>query len=141
MAQAKIFGNLRYNEQEHGWALEVGLFLGNWIISYGDSRSVNPTLGLKYRNHALMCRSVMLQRLEAYRINVEIFTYNDYFNISARATIDIIVEKIRITHSPEHCAFALIGLAGCFFEWLNYLSDQNDILEIERRLKTAIGKL
>ena len=141
MVQAQTFGGLIYDEGEHGWALEVGLLLGGWITSYGASRSIDGTLVPKYREHALMCKSAMTQRLQAHRINVEIPGYDDFSDSATRTTVETIVERIKITCSPEHYAFALIGEAGSFFEWHKYLSDPNDVLETERRSRSAIEKL
>ena len=141
MAQAQTFGRLIYDEGEYGWALEVGLFLGGWITSYGSSRSIDETIVPRYREYAMMCKSAMTRRLQTHRINIEIPDYDDFSNTATPATEETVVEKIEITYSPAHCAFALIGEAGSFFEWHDHLRDQNDILEMERRSKFAIGKL
>ena len=141
MAQAQIFGGLTYDEGNHGWALEVGLFLGGWIVSYGSSRSVDDTLVPTYRDHALMCKLAMTRRLQAHRINVEIPDYDNFSDTAAHATEETIVDEIETIYSPAHCAFALIGEAGSFFEWHDHLSDSNDIGVMKRRSNFVIGKL
>lgn len=141
MVQAQTFGSLIYDEGEHGWALEVGLFLGGWITSYGSSRSIDRTLIPRYRDYALMCKSAMTTRLQAHLINIDIPDYDESSDTATPTTVETIVERIKVTCSPVHCAFALIGEAGSFFEWHAHLNDHNDVLEMERRSIFAIDRL
>lgn len=140
MVQAKAFGDLRFEDEEHGWALEVGLFLGSWVLCHGPQLS-DSQLQSNFRRHASMCKSGMIHRLQTHRINIEIPDYDSAPETSLVSIDHAILESVRTTWSPVHCAFVLVGKAASFFEWVDYLSDPRDIQEIHRCSKVAIGQL
>jgi len=141
MVQAKAFGNLRFDNEEHGWALEVGLFLGSWSVCYEGHKLSDPQLQSNHRQHASMCKSAITHRLQTHRINVAIPDYDTALEASLVSIDHAILESLRTTWTSVHCAFVLVGKAASFFEWCDSLSDPRDIQEIQRRSKVAIGQL
>jgi hypothetical protein len=114
MAQAQVFGTLIFNEDDHGWALDLGSELATWTFLTLMSRYGSTENGLQ-RTQQLQqtIDQVLIARGISYTIPYQQLATcafadvpNEISNVS-----NMVTNSIRVVRSPAHSAFTLIGNA------------------------------
>lgn len=115
MAQAQVFGTLIFNEDDHGWALDLGSELASWTFLTLMSRynSNEKELQKTQQLEQAIDRDLVARGI-SYTIPYQHLATcslgdlpNEISDVCNRVT-----DNIRVVKSPAHFAFTLIGSAA-----------------------------
>jgi CHAT domain len=129
MVQAGFLGGLRYEESEHGWAIDLGSLLAELHVSNYKSGSLYDSMteydeqDLHVQNWKQVAATFKIQEILArHNINFAVPTAGK-FNINF--IIEDLVRLLRQQATTAHCAFLSIGYGGSMIMWGRSESNQD----------------
>jgi hypothetical protein len=131
--QAGLLGDLRYNNDEHAVALDIGYFLGLWLSAqmWTLDHQAQQILGAISVAADKVNRSFSARRIE-YSLTSQ--KQDPYGQQMIRTEV---LEILRYRMSSSHRAFALIAIA---FAYLSILDGPNDYAEQQKDLVMRLAK-
>ena len=131
--QAGLLGELRYNNNEHAIALDIGYSLGIWLSAQMWTLDYQAPQILKAISDAAnRVNSFLSARRIEYRVSSQ-----KQDQIGQQTIRNDVLETLRNRMSRSHSAFALIAMA---FAYCSILDDPNDYPEQQKILVMRLAK-